>query len=378
MKNGKIESFNGLRFIMMIAIIINHLHLFGTLDTCGDFFRQYFQNPLVAVNYFFLLSGFGMMYGNLKRNNLELTKPSKYEGIKYAIKHIKKIYPVYLATIIIGFLIIFIQALLDSEMGLKFIVREIIRLLANCCLIQSASGMTFFTHIYNGVSWFLSALFCIYIVSPFLIFLLRKISKSIITDLILVSVNLIVIGILISVLGKIEIFLSSKPIPDVDILVYGSPYIRVFYVLIGMNIAMIVSRLNQNEKQLSSGFTSFLEIIISIVAIVYYFFRNSICPKIYDYRNIIDIIIPCLILFVFSFDNGIISKFLQRKKMQVLGKMTMYLYLIHPVFVIQFSFIVERFVGKWTLSSSIIYSIISVTISFLLSFVCYKKLEHNA
>ena len=376
MKNGKIESFNGLRFIMMVVIIINHLHLLGTINDFGVFFKQYFQNPLVAVNYFFLLSGFGMMYGSLKRNNLEITKPSKYEGIQYAFKHIKKIYPVYITTLIIGFIIVFIEAIVDSKMGIKFIIREIIRLIINCSLIQSASGMTFFTHAYNGVSWFLSALFCIYFVSPFLIYILRKISKSIITDIILVFFNLLLIGILINVLGKIEIFLSSKPIPDVDILVYGSPYIRVFYVLIGMNIAMLVSRIS--EKQISSKVTSILEIIISVLAIVYYLFRNSICPKIYDYRNIIDIIIPGFIIFIFSFDNGIISRILQKKELQSLGKMTMYLYLVHPVFVIQLSFVVERIIGSWTPVTTIIYTIISLIISFLFSFLFYKKLESKA
>ena len=106
MKNEKIASFNGLRFIMMVAIIINHLHLLGTLNGFGEIFKNYFQNPLVAVNYFFLLSGFGMMYGNLKRNTLEIKKPSKYEGIQYALKHVKKIYPVYLITIVFGFLLV--------------------------------------------------------------------------------------------------------------------------------------------------------------------------------------------------------------------------------------------------------------------------------
>ena len=376
MKNEKIASFNGLRFIMMVAIIINHLHLLGTLNGFGEIFKNYFQNPLVAVNYFFLLSGFGMMYGNLKRNTLEIKKPSKYEGIQYALKHVKKIYPVYLITIVFGFLLVFIQAIIDSEMGIKFIIREIIRLIINCSLIQAASGMTFFTHAYNGVSWFLSALFCIYLISPFLIYILRKISKSAITDLILVIVNLLVIGFLITFLRKIEILLSSKPIPDVDILVYGSPYIRVFYVLIGMNIAMIVHRMS--EKQISYKVTSILEISICIVAIVYYLFRNAIYPKIYDYRNIIDIIIPTLILFVFSFDNGIISRILQKKGIQSLGKMTMYLYLIHPVFVIQLSFFVEKILGIWTPVSAVIYTIISLIVSFLISFLFYKRMERNA
>ena len=40
MKNEKIASFNGLRFIMMVAIIINHLHLLGTLNGFGEIFKK--------------------------------------------------------------------------------------------------------------------------------------------------------------------------------------------------------------------------------------------------------------------------------------------------------------------------------------------------
>ena len=112
--------------------------------------------------------------------------------------------------------------------------------------------MSFFTHAYNGVTWFLSALFCIYLISPILIFILRKFSKSYFGDLLFLLINAFFIVALAYFFGKIEtIFHGIKHIPNVDNLVYGSSYRRVFYVLTGMNLATIFTRLKNDNIKIS-------------------------------------------------------------------------------------------------------------------------------
>ena len=125
----------------------------------------------------------------------------------------------------------------------------------NIPVLQSATGMSFFTHAYNGVTWFLSALFCIYLISPILIFILRKFSKSYFGDLLFLLINAFLIVALAYFFGKIEtIFHGIKHILNVDILVYGSPYRRVFYVLTGMNLATIYKTDKRQYKNLKKNY----------------------------------------------------------------------------------------------------------------------------
>lgn len=125
----------------------------------------------------------------------------------------------------------------------------------NIPVLQSATGMSFFTHAHNGVTWFLSALFCIYLISPILIFILRKFSKSYFGDLLFLLINAFLIVALAYFFGKIEtIFHGIKHIPNVDNLVYGSPYRRVFYVLTGMNLATIYKTDKRQYKNLKKNY----------------------------------------------------------------------------------------------------------------------------
>ena len=61
MKNssGKIESLTSLRFFMCMIVVIAHMEFLGG-ESAPNFFNYYLQNAAVAVDYFFVLSGFGL------------------------------------------------------------------------------------------------------------------------------------------------------------------------------------------------------------------------------------------------------------------------------------------------------------------------------
>lgn len=369
----KIESFTGLRFIMISTIIINHIYYLAFIDSIGHFYTKFFQNSIFAVNFFFILSGFGMMFGYLKRcPDSEVVFPSIISNIKYAINHIKKIYPVYLFAIIIGLIFLIISTIQKSEMSSSFVFREFVRLIIHCLLLQSATCMTFFTHAYNGVSWFISSLFCIYLISPFLMTLLRKISKSYYVSLALIVFNIVTILILFKLFGQFELFMQNKGISKVDNLVYGSPYIRVFYVLIGMNAALFFNQIENKIQTASQTFFSIIEILISLITIIYYFSRNSLTPAYYDFRPLMDILLPAMIIVIFSFDKGCISNKLKNPKIQLLGNMSMYFYLIHPIFIIQLSLLLENHI-TWSLLTAFFYTILSIALTFIISLLFYKN-----
>ena len=105
------------------------------------------------------------------------------------IKHIRKIYPVYILTIFFGVCAEAVYAIYKSNFTFNFIWHEIVKIIVNIPVLQSATGMSFFTHAYNGVTWFLSDLFFIYLISLILIFILRKFSKSYFDDLLFLLIN---------------------------------------------------------------------------------------------------------------------------------------------------------------------------------------------
>jgi peptidoglycan/LPS O-acetylase OafA/YrhL len=46
---------------MIFVIVISHLEFLNNYSI-GNVYQQYFHNPTLAVDFFFMLSGFGMMY----------------------------------------------------------------------------------------------------------------------------------------------------------------------------------------------------------------------------------------------------------------------------------------------------------------------------
>ena len=282
------------------------------------------------------------------------------------------------ALIFFGLFVKIAFALRGSKFSSTFISREVIKLLINIPLLQSATGMTFFTHAYNGVSWFLSALVCIYFVSPILMFTLRKLSKSYFTDIFLILIDLFAIIALVHVFRNLEVrFQNIHGIEylNLDYLVYASPYRRVFYVLVGMSLAMIFDRLRKEGKNLSESSSNFLEIFASFIVILYFFAGNSL-PIFYSCECLIMVILWAGFLLIFAFDKGCISRFLNQEKMQDLGNMSMYIFLIHYPIRIYFAKIVERFWG-WTTFSSIAFVIFILALTFLISYFLYEKSKKN-
>ena len=232
--------------------------------------------------------------------------------------------------------------------------------------------MSFFTHAYNGVTWFLSALFCIYLISPILIFILRKFSKSYFGDLLFLLINAFLIVALAYFFGKIEtIFHGIKHIPNVDNLVYGSQYRRVFYVLTGMNLATIFTRLKNDNIKISKKIANVMEIVLSSLVLAYFFMRNSLPNTQFYYKYLIDLFLCACFILIFSFNEGCISNYLKKPMMQKLGNMAIY-FLNSLSYKDILSWFVDKFFG-WTELTSILFIIFILAMTFVLSFLFYNN-----
>lgn len=87
-----------------------------------------------------------------------------------------------------------------------------------------------FSHSFNSVSWFLSTLFCIYILSPIIMLILTRkpcSKKKLIKKMIFVLITYVIVTVMFIKIDNNTFF---------DDLCYGSPYRRIFYVVFGMLI----------------------------------------------------------------------------------------------------------------------------------------------
>ena len=58
---------NGWTFFAMLLIVTSHLEFLSRTEM-GEFYDRFLHNPTLGVDYFFLLSGFGMMISDLQKD----------------------------------------------------------------------------------------------------------------------------------------------------------------------------------------------------------------------------------------------------------------------------------------------------------------------
>lgn len=236
-RSKRIDSLTGARFIAIMMIVINHFEFLGQQGKLGEIYLRFFHSATIGVDFFFMLSGFGMMLSSIKREpNAKANSINVKKLIAFAQSHVSKIYPIYIMMLIFG--IPYYLMVGYFEYGKKVaagVLQAAAYLIMDMTLLQSCTGITNLSHSLNGVSWFLSSLFCIYLVSPIAMKWLKlhiKNEKQAILGL-WVSIGCsFILAIILTTIEAHTLF---------DDLCYGSPYRRVFYVIAGMLIAQLYS-----------------------------------------------------------------------------------------------------------------------------------------
>ena len=356
MARKRIDSLTGARFLAIMTIVISH---FEFLSKCsfGRLYDTYFHNPTMGVDFFFMLSGFGMMLstceicsenGGEKQSELNIS-------VSYAIKHIKNIYPLYVTMLLIGIPYYLIYKIFETGASIiSSVINSVIQLGCAITLLQSATGISSFSHALNGVCWFLSTLFCIYLISPMIMNCFKRVLYTKWLAMLGLGISIMIsyiLAILFDYIEKNTIF---------DDLVYGSPYRRVFYVTSGMIIA-IIYRFSDKEKTSVA-----LEYVSVAVSIIYFFVRNSVENKFGMLIYIIDMLVCSAFLYSLSLEKGRISKLLASKMMVYLGNISVYIFITHYLIRMYVDFLVRYFnlQSDWT---AIIEVILILSLTMLIS-----------
>lgn len=308
-----IKSFNGLRFLAALSVFLVHVPFTSSSNFITE---NLFNNAGFAVTFFFILSGFCITLGY--QNKFESVTRDNF--LLFMKKRIVKLYPLYLFTTLWAF-IFNICTHSDLKGILHFTACLPVALTMTQTLTIYKPGML------NGASWFMATIVVCYLATPHILCRLKNI-----------SVRNTVLGIAACYALVSAICILGKGIPQpyqLNIL-YTSPYVRIFYYVIGILLAKLYTSQNL-ENTLSKSKGLLLETAAVVVGLAAYL-SGAYLGMDYTDQLINIAYIPCISFCIFAFakssagkSESIIGKFLGSKVMTTLGNISLDIYLLHYV-----------------------------------------------
>lgn len=308
-----IKSYRGLRFYFAILIFVNHLNFISATTGGKNIFEGVFHNGGFAVTFFFILSGFCMSLGY--RDKFDVLTKKKY--LEFEMHRIKKIYPIYFLSML--------WALIYSAFINGLTLKDILKFILGITMTQTLTIK--YSQIYNAAGWFISSIFILYLITPFIFRALNKIKDK---PHALICIGSFSYVIYVCLLFGIYYLSGKGYIGDeqATLLLYTSPYVRVLHYLAGIIFGMLFMLL-KNEK-MSYNKSTLTEIISLFLCVAAYawgitYYKGS------QFANIVYIPVIILLITIFGNDRGKLSGFFGNKVNQKLGSYSMYIYLIHYV-----------------------------------------------
>lgn len=316
--NKKIDSLTGARFLAIMMIVFSHFDFLTCNENVWWVYKTFFKNASLGVNYFFMLSGFGL-YVSYSTHNAKLQG-----GVKYALKHIKKIYPYYIISMILCVPYYVIKSIILYNKTLTLTLKEsVIKLIPSIVMIQSWFGLEQFSRAFNSVGWFLSVLFGLYIVAYYIIPWLDRNIKSLKSCVSYLGILLIMNASISYLLSGIE---ENTILND---LAYGSPYGRICYVLNGIVLGKLYCSFGNQIGQFYKEQIARYECYIIAIYCSYFVLHNTFLAYAGIITLCVDFFIAGTLVMILCLNKGSISVFFSRKKLVDMGNMSMYIYLFH-------------------------------------------------
>jgi peptidoglycan/LPS O-acetylase OafA/YrhL len=299
-----IATLSAFRFFVIVLIYFHHLSYPGGLGPA-------------AVTFFFVLSGFIMAYNYSRKFVFLDAKQLEF----FYIKRLCRLYPLYILTFIISIPVVY----------LTHFKTNLFSAISTIFLLQSyfPNGIQVFA--FNSLAWFISDLVLFYFLTPFILFYFHKLH---------IVEHLKTLLMLLVMIFFCEISLAYLFNNSMEGYTFGwwffyiSPYFRIFDYIIGLVLGLVFMssdgfftlRMSINRILFSA-----LE-VISILFFVYSFYWVRFFSQ-YPPLVMGAYFIPfCVfVIFVFSFQRGIISLILSTKFSVYLGGLSFSFYLIHQL-----------------------------------------------
>ncbi|HEY4617396.1 MAG TPA: acyltransferase [Flavobacterium sp.] len=300
-----IKPLTSLRFFFAFIIFTHHLtFLSKSKASYLRWIHEYIlKEGFIGVSFFFILSGFILAYNY--RDSILDRNISKSD---FYIARIARIYPVHLLCLLIAVPITLQNVSFDLSTWFA-------QLFFNLTLTQSFIPIKYIYFSFNSPSWSISNELFFYLLFPFLIIWSSKIKehkykKAFLTMLVLL----------------IPILMVIIPAEYYKSLFYVNPFFRVFDFIIGIMLFEFYLRIKKKQRTINYNL---LEISSVTILILFFVFHTSV-PLVMRY-SVYYWIPMSLIILIFSFQNGAISRFLSNKSLILLGEISFGFYMFHQL-----------------------------------------------
>lgn len=362
MKN-RIESFDGLRGIFAVLIFFNHCSFMKSFGKQSDWvFENVFHNGGFCVLFFFILSGFCTYIGYGKR----FKQINRKNYFLFLQRRMKKIYFPYIISMV--WVMIYRCVVLKENLG-----TNLIKLFLSLTMLQTLDVKHW--DVLNSAAWFISCIWIIYLMTPFL---LKKISEITNIKVLFKYIMLLYVGIIGIHLGVY--FLTEHltiSLQMADLICYVWPFVRIFDFSIGMlwgGVYVLV-------KKKPFEHNTIVELICVILTLIAWTISLNTKTEI-NLSFMYTMPILSLLIFVFAFDSGKVTKILSKKTMQFMGKYSMEIYLFHYVIIWSGGWMLfERYIHNYSMTWLILMMIVlfctTVGVSIWVDRLCDKWVKRR-
>lgn len=340
--SGMIKPLTSLRFVFAFMVFMSHSILFDKIQ--NPFLHHCFFEGYVGVSFFFVLSGFILTYTYQEKfvqNNI--TKRTFY------ISRLARIYPLHILT-----LLIWIYMRKDHPLNEPYIIN----LLSNISLTQSFYPTDEIR--FNAAAWSLSDEMFFYMLFPLILRWLTESPRKL---------YIIFASMAILVLILCTIFGGTK---DEEWFFYAFPPVRLLDFTVGIFLYNLCKTLSPHYIKWKDKATL---IEISAIILFFVFYTTAFfIPQVY--RHALWYWIPVgLIIGVFYFQSGYISKLLSNKYLVWLGEISFAFYMFHG-FVLWY---IKRAYFLLNISpSKLSIFVLGIILSIIFSAVSFKYFETPA
>lgn len=337
-----IKPLTTLRFVFALMVFMSHCIIFD--KSLNPFLYHLFKEGYVGVNFFFILSGFILAYTYQHKFVKNTISKSSFYIARFA-----RIYPLHILT-----LLIWLYMRKDYPLNETYLIS----VLSNIFLIQSFYPLTEMR--FNLAAWSLSDEMFFYLLFPFIIQWLVKVRLKLYA--IFISCTLIVL-ILCSMFGGIE---------NEEWLFYYFPPIRILDFILGIFLYNLCKSIDVDK--LKKRYNPTIVEIFSILFFIAFYTSAYSIPHVY--RHALWYWLPIgLIISVFYFQAGYISKILSNKRFIYLGEISFAFYLFHPIVL----WYTQRVFSLVNITpSKVVIFVLAASLTIIVSSISFKYFETPA
>ena len=299
-----IKPLTSLRFVFALMVFVSHLGFVKEKDsTLASLFNNILYEGYIGVSFFFILSGFILSYRY--QNELLNGKTSKKS---FYNARIARIFPLHLLTFLIAIPLTFYEFAQDK---LLYSVQAF----TNITLTQSFVPNRIIYYSFNSPSWSISNEMFFYLLFPLIMVFFSRYKQYLKA---LIPLIIILIPIL------------SLKIPEIyhHQLFYINPLFRIVDFIIGILLYMIFKRYKEKKTHINFTYLEITTILILVLFIAFHKFIPEVSRYSYYYW------IPMsLLIIVFAFQRGSLSKLLSHKVFMHLGHISFSFYLFHQLII---------------------------------------------